>query len=130
MEAVSKNIETFVVFVVIFLVGSDWSNLMQNTEIAIGGAWRVTDTVISTRKNLFCLSQQNEHHIGTIVSGSQRNLDRFEQSLVLIRTAPDMFDCLKRLEEHFRISDQTPSAELLSAVSEVVSRASSKFKEG
>lgn len=52
--------------------------------------WCITDTVYSDRKNIFCLAENSEFHIGTLVSGSRSRLDRFESTLPLIRHAPDL----------------------------------------
>ncbi len=56
--------------------------------------WCITDTVYSDRKNIFCLAENSEFHIGTLVSGSRDQLDRFEATLPLIRHAPDLAHAL------------------------------------
>jgi hypothetical protein len=45
----------------------------------VAGHYAATGTVYSGRRNLFALEPGNEHHIGTLVSGSRTKLQRFDE---------------------------------------------------
>ena len=75
-------------------IRSDDSHL-DNEYLLRQGPWQITDTVSSVRKNLFCMSPTNAFHIATIVSGSRSKIERFESSLSLIRTAPELYQLLR-----------------------------------
>jgi hypothetical protein len=97
-----------------------------------GGPWQITDTVLSDRKNLFCMNPDKAFHIATIVSGSKSQISRFEESLVLMRAAPEMYQVLEGALAVIRSVD-TASAELVSVASKIemtLARASSSFSEG
>jgi hypothetical protein len=57
--------------------------------------WKITPTVTSERVNLFCIGAGHQHHVATIISGSRRNLPRFDQSIALIEAAPHMEELLE-----------------------------------
>jgi hypothetical protein len=100
---------------------------------SISGPWEITDTVITTRKNLFSMQPGNAHHIATIVSGSRSKVTRFEQSLVLIRAAPDLYQTLSATLEAIRSSSPSEGSSLAAVADEievVLARASSSFEEG
>ena len=97
-----------------------------------GGPWQITDTVLSDRKNLFCMNPDKAFHIATIVSGSKSQISRFEESLVLMRAAPEMYQVLEGVLAIIKSTD-TASDELDSIASEIeatLARASSSFSEG
>lgn len=48
------------------------------------GDFAATATVVSTRRNLFCLEPGNERHIATLVSGSASKVEQFDQDCDLI----------------------------------------------
>lgn len=43
------------------------------------GDYAATGTVYTGRRNLFCLQPHHEHHIGTLISGSRTQLQRFDE---------------------------------------------------
>lgn len=45
----------------------------------VAGHYAATGTVFTGRRNLFSLELGNEHHIGTLVSGSRIRLQRFDE---------------------------------------------------
>lgn len=45
----------------------------------VAGHYAATGTVYTGRRNLFALEPGNEHHIGTLVSGSRTKLQRFDE---------------------------------------------------
>lgn len=65
----------------------------------------VADTVRSDRKDIFSFSPTDQHHVGTLVSGSRKYLDRFERQVALIRRSPEMHDLLIRLVREARYND-------------------------
>ena len=65
-------------------------------------AWLVADTVRTDRKDIFCLVEGIQHHVGTIISGSRRYLQRFEAEVALIRRSPEMKSFLQLLVEEGR----------------------------
>lgn len=96
------------------------------------GPWVITDTVSSDRKNLFCMSPERAFHIATIVSGSKSHLARFEESLSLMRAAPEMYQALETALAVIKSIDPS-SDELGSMIREIeatLARASSPFSEG
>lgn len=94
------------------------------------GKWQITDTVCSTRKNLFCVDPNSGYHVGTIVSGSRSRLDRFERSLALIRAAPEMLYVLEAVATSIRAGKAFDRAELLSAIESVLEGLDSLSVEG
>ena len=106
---------------------------LVSAKLASVGRWEITDTVITTRKNLFSMQPGNTHHIATIVSGSRSKVARFEQSLVLIRSAPELYQTLTSALVAIR-SCSPAEAEALASVADeieaVLARASSSFVEG
>jgi hypothetical protein len=94
------------------------------------GKWQITDTVSSTRKNLFSIDPQSGYHVGTIISGSRSKLDRFERSLTLIRAAPDMLYVLDTVAASLRAGEELDTAELLSLIDSVLERVASPTGEG
>lgn len=96
------------------------------------GPWVITDTVASDRKNLFCMSPERAFHIATIVSGSKSQLTRFEESLSMMRAAPEMYQALETALVAIKSIDAS-SDELGSMIGEIeatLARASSPFSEG
>jgi hypothetical protein len=89
---------------------SAWSQgpmeIQDRTQALVLGPWRITDTVYKDRKNLFCLAPKNEHHIGTIISGSSSNLERFERSLQIIKNAPEMLLQLQSVHQELMAIQQ------------------------
>jgi hypothetical protein len=52
--------------------------------------WAVESTVHTDRKNIFAFaSEHGAYHVGTLISGSKSNLDRFDADARLIAAAPD-----------------------------------------
>lgn len=92
------------------------------------GTWQITDTISSTRKNLFCIDPAEGFHIGTIVSGSQSKLERFERSLSLIRTAPEMLHVLEMVAAALTEDSSFDRISLLSEIESVLCRATSPLK--
>ncbi|MGN6771486.1 MAG: hypothetical protein ACTHJQ_16800 [Rhizobiaceae bacterium] len=69
------------------------------------GHYAATGTVFTGRRNLFSLEPGNEHHIGTLVSGSRTKLRRFEEDcdrivrgLAMLDANDEMLTALKALE--------------------------------
>lgn len=107
-------------------------DIFNQSQVRVG-PWQITDTVLSDRKNLFCMSPQQAFHIATIVSGSRSQLSRFEESLVLMRAAPEMYQVLETVLAAIRSADPAVSVVLASVASEIeaaLARASSPFSEG
>lgn len=107
-------------------------NIFNQSQVRVG-PWQITDTVLSDRKNLFCMSPQQAFHIATIVSGSRSQLSRFEEGLALMRAAPEMYQVLETVLVSIRSSDPAVSNVLASVTSEIEAalvRASSPFSEG
>ena len=107
-------------------------DIFNQSQVRVG-PWQITDTVLSDRKNLFCMSPQQAFHIATIVSGSWSQLSRFEESLVLMRAAPEMYQVLETVLAAIRSADPAVSVVLASVASEIeaaLARASSPFSEG
>ena len=96
------------------------------------GPWQITDTVVSTRKNLFCMSETKGHHIATIVSGSRSQITRFEESLALIRSAPELYQLLAETLVAIRETGADGSSslgELASNIEAALARVSSSSSE-
>lgn len=107
-------------------------DIFNHSQVRVG-PWQITDTVLSDRKNLFCMSPQQAFHIATIVSGSRSQLSRFEESLALMRAAPEMYQVLETVLAAIRSANPTVSDVLASVASEIeaaLARASSPFSEG
>lgn len=77
------------------------------------GHYHATSTVFTGRRNLFSLAPGNEHHIGTLVSGSKTKLQRFDmdcdsivRGLALLDVVGDILRALtlagQQLEEQQR----------------------------
>jgi len=64
--------------------------------------WLVADTVRTDRKDIFCFAEDNQHHVGTIISGSRKYLERFEAEISLIRRSPEMRSILQALVDEGR----------------------------
>ncbi len=94
------------------------------------GEWQITDTVCSTRKNLFSIDPLHGYHVGTIISGSRSKIDRFERSLALIRAAPEMLYVLEVVAASLRAGEALDSAELLSAIDGVLDGVATSSGEG
>ncbi len=96
------------------------------------GPWRITDTVFRDRKNLFCLAPNREHHIGTIISGSTSQLNRFEQNLQIIKNAPDMFLQLQTIQRELKAIQQHADhlGDLSQYIDGLIGRTKSPFIEG
>lgn len=69
------------------------------------GHYLATATVYTGRRNLFTLEPGNEHHIGTLVSGSRTQLQRFDidcdkivRGLAMLDANAEMLTALKALE--------------------------------
>ena len=78
--------------------------------------WVVADTVRTDRKDIFCFSEDDRHHVGTIISGSRRYLNRFERQVALMRRCPDMRTLLERIVSECLESDsQVPSLVAIAA---------------
>ncbi len=84
------------------------------------GKWQVTDTVSSTRKNLFCIEPNNGFHIGTIVSGSRSRLDRFEHSLSMMCAVPEMLYVLETIAASLRAGEGLDRSTLLSEIETIL----------
>ncbi len=65
-------------------------------------AWLVADTVRTDRKDIFCFTEGDQHHVGTIISGSRKYLQRFETEVSLIRRSPEMKRLLQSLVDEGR----------------------------
>ena len=65
-------------------------------------AWLVADTVRTDRKDIFCFVEGDQHHVGTIISGSRKYLQRFETEISLIRRSPEMKRLLQSLVDEGR----------------------------
>ena len=105
---------------------------MTQEQLSPKGPWRITDTVNSGRKNLFCFAPNREHHIATIISGSRSELERFEKALNLIREAPQMLQILEDLVSQLRSRD-TEALALdfdIEAAELVLDRVRATFSEG
>ncbi len=105
----------------------------ENQSTILTGPWHITDTVESDRKNLFCLSPINSFHVATIVSGSRSKIDRFERSLSLIRTAPELYRMLQVVLESIRSAESSSlevSPLLAAEIEAVLERAEAPFFEG
>jgi len=61
------------------------------------GPWRIEDTVSSDRKHVFGGEGENFTHIGTLVSGSIKNLKTFKANIQLISAAPELLGALEYL---------------------------------
>lgn len=94
------------------------------------GEWQITDTVCSTRKNLFSVDPHSGYHVGTIISGSRSKIDRFERCLRLIRAAPEMFYALETLAASLRAGEELEADELLSVIEGVLEGIGSPSGEG
>lgn len=71
----------------------------------VAGHFAATGTVFTGRRNLFSLEPGNEHHIGTLVSGSRTQLKRFDEDcdrivrgLAMLDAHDEMLTALKALE--------------------------------
>ena len=71
----------------------------------VAGHYAATGTVFTGRRNLFSLQPGNEHHIGTLVSGSRTKLQRFDEdcdrivrALAMLDANEEMLTALKALE--------------------------------
>jgi hypothetical protein len=71
----------------------------------VAGHYAASGTVYSGRRNLFSLEPGNEHHIGTLVSGSRTKLHRFDEDcdnivrgLAMLEANAEMLTALKALE--------------------------------
>jgi hypothetical protein len=71
----------------------------------VAGHYAVTGTVLTGRRNLFSLEPGNEHHIGTLVSGSRVRLQRFDEDcdkivrgLAMLDANDEMLTALKACE--------------------------------
>jgi hypothetical protein len=70
------------------------------TEAAIPhtpGPWEIVPTVHSDRKHIFHLDPGHAYYIGTLISGSQRDLALFKANARLIGTAPELLEALEDL---------------------------------
>lgn len=106
----------------------DWSTF--RTIAKSYGRWQVTDTISSTRKNLFCIDPNEGFHIGTIVSGSQSKLERFERSLSLIRTAPELLHVLEMVAVSLKEESEIDRSSLLVEIESVLCRATLPINDG
>ena len=71
----------------------------------VAGHYAATGTVFTGRRNLFALEPGNEHHIGTLVSGSRTKVLRFDEDcdrivrgLAMLDANDEMLSALKALE--------------------------------
>jgi hypothetical protein len=71
----------------------------------VAGPYAATGTVFTGRRNLFALEPGNEHHIGTLVSGSRTKLLRFDEDcdrivrgLAMLGANDEMLSAPKALE--------------------------------
>lgn len=71
----------------------------------VAGHYAATGTVYTGRRNLFALQPENERHIGTLVSGSRTQLQRFDEDcdrivrgLAMLDANDEMLTALKALE--------------------------------
>ena len=71
----------------------------------VAGDYAATGTVYTGRRNLFALQPGNEHHIGTLVSGSRTKLQRFDEDcdkivrgLAMLGANDEMLSALRALE--------------------------------
>jgi hypothetical protein len=70
----------------------------------VAGHYAATGAVFTGRRNLFSLEAGNEHHIGTLVSGSRTKLQRFDEDcdkivrgLAMLDANDEMLSALKAL---------------------------------
>jgi hypothetical protein len=71
----------------------------------VAGHYAATGTVFMGRRNLFSLEPGNEHHIGTLVSGSRTRLQRFDEDcdrivrgIAMLDANAELLTALKALE--------------------------------
>jgi hypothetical protein len=71
----------------------------------VAGHYAATGTVFTGRRNLFSLEAGNEHHIGTLISGSRTQLQRFDadcdriiRGLAMLDANDEMLTALEALE--------------------------------
>jgi hypothetical protein len=79
--------------------------MVDLSEDLMTGHYAATGTVFTGRRNLFSLKPGNEHHIGTLVSGSRTKLQRFDEDcdkivrgLAMLDANEEMLTALKALE--------------------------------
>ncbi len=97
------------------------------------GPWRVTDTVKTGRKNIFCMATGEEHHIGTITASSVEYIERFENSVSLIRKAPELSCLLSKFINVMRNSNELDEEELRELAFEalqIIGAINEPFEEG
>jgi hypothetical protein len=84
----------------------------------VAGHYAATGTIFTGRRNLFSLEPGNEHHIGTLISGSRTKLQRFDEdcdrivrSLAMLDANDEMLTAVKALEA-LPVNKSWSSAEL------------------
>lgn len=95
-------------------------------------AWLVADTVRTDRKDIFCFAEGNQHHVGTIISGSRKYLERFESEVSLIRRSPEMKNILQSLVDEGRSNSFCPDRiqQLAQVASMILDEISQPYEEG
>ena len=94
--------------------------------------WLVADTVRTDRKDIFCFVEGNQHHVGTIISGSRRYLERFETEVSLIRRSPEMKSILQSLVDEGRSNKVCPNRirQLAQIASMILDEIGAPYEEG
>jgi hypothetical protein len=75
----------------------------------VAGHYAATGTVFTGRRNLFSLEPGNEHHIGTLVSGSRTKLQRFDEDCDRIVRALAMLDFNAQMLSALRAFEALPT---------------------
>jgi hypothetical protein len=74
----------------------------------VAGHYAATGTVFTGRRNLFSLKPGNEHHIGTLVSGSRTKLQRFDEDCDKIVRGLAMLDAHEQMLSALRALEALP----------------------
>jgi len=95
-------------------------------------AWLVADTVRTDRKDIFCFADGDQHHVGTIISGSRKYLERFETEVSLIRRSPEMKSILQSLVDEGRSNCICPDRikQLAQTASMILDEIGNPYEEG
>ncbi|WP_256754785.1 hypothetical protein [Mesorhizobium sp. Mes31] len=75
----------------------------------VAGHYAATGTVFTGRRNLFSLEPGNEHHVGTLVSGSRTKLLRFNEDCDRIVRGLAMLDANDEMLTALKSSKHCPS---------------------
>jgi len=74
----------------------------------VASDYAATGTVFTGRRNLFSLEAGNEHHIGTLVSGSRTKLQRFDEDCDMIVRGLAMLDANDEMLSALRAFEALP----------------------